>query len=132
MARLASRIAAGLLGGWLMLGSAGAQDSAAIQCIVATQEQFGSLAFLLAECASRQDCTYQAPIGNASALVVLNNAAHRVQDCWLAAGLNQTQEQREAQGVIRTYMKSGETCKLALSMRLASMAEGFRAACQSQ
>ncbi len=110
---------------------AAADDTAAVQCIAATQEKLGGLNFLRASCTSRQDCTYQAPTGNASAIALLNGAADTVQTCWRSAGLTQTESSAKVQGVIRTYARPGETCKLLLAMTLGSMAEGFRAACQS-
>jgi hypothetical protein len=125
--------AAGIMLGFGFLAvPAAAQDSPAVQCIAAAQEKLGNLTFLRAACATRQDCTYQAPVGNASALAVLNGAVDTVEGCWRTAGLTQTDEQRERQGVIRTYAKPGETCKLLLAMTLGTMADGFRVACQSE
>jgi hypothetical protein len=109
-----------------------AQDSPAVQCIAAVQARLGGQSFLRAACASRQDCTYQAPIGNASAMALISSSAETVEKCWSAAGLARTDEQREAQGLIRTYAKPGETCKLLLSLSLGAVADGFRAACQSE
>jgi hypothetical protein len=127
---------------WILAGGVGlcmvageravAQDSPAVQCIAAAQERLGGLSFLRAECASRQDCTYQAPIGNASALALITSTAETVEHCWTTAGFTRTDEQRQAQGVIRTYAKPGETCKLLLSLSLGTAADGFRAACQSE
>jgi hypothetical protein len=108
-----------------------AQESQAAQCIASMHRDYGGSPALRGECVSRQDCLYQAPAGNASALALLNAMADRVQECWRAAGLAMTDEQRERQGVIRTYAKPGETCKMLLSLSFGAMAYGFRAACQS-
>lgn len=121
-----------MLGFGFLIVPAAAQDSPAVQCIAATQEKLGSLPFLRAACTTRRDCTYLVPVGNASALALLNGAVDTVEGCWRTAGLTQTEEQRETQGVIRTYAKPGETCKLLLSLQLGTMADGFRVACQNE
>lgn len=108
-----------------------AQTSPAAQCIASIHAALGTTSALRFRCASAHDCMYQAAIGNASALALLNGMADKLQDCWRKAGLAMAQEEREKQGVIRTYGKSGETCKLLLSMSLGTTADGYRAACNT-
>jgi len=113
------------------LASGAAQETPAALCVATMHQQFGGTSALRSECPSQQDCLYQAPIGNASALALLNAMAEKVQACWREAGLSAVEDEREPQGMTRTYTKlGGETCKILLSMQFPTLADGFRAACQ--
>ncbi len=120
-----------LLGLGLPVGSAWAQDVPGAKCIAAVHAEFGSVTALRAQCTPGHDCMYQAPAGNASALALLNSMVGQVETCWLAAGLSMWQEQREQRGVVRTYARPGQTCKLLLSITTGTLADGYRAACQT-
>jgi hypothetical protein len=121
---------AGLLGLGLPTGSAWAQDVPGARCIAAVHAEFGGVTALRAQCTPGHDCMYQAPAGNASALSLLNSMAARTETCWLAAGLSMQQEKREQRGVVRTYARPGQTCKMLLSISIGTLADGYRAACQ--
>ena len=110
-------------------GAATAQEASA-KCIASVHAEFGSAKALRAECTPAGDCMYQAPAGNASALALLNSMAAQVETCWVASGLAMAQEQRGAQGVMRTYARGGQSCKMLLSISAGTMADGYRAACQ--
>jgi hypothetical protein len=123
-------LCAAILGCCLAAHPAGAQNSPAAQCIAAIHAALGSTSALRSQCANAQDCMYQAPAGNASASALLNGMAEKLQECWRRAGLAMAQEQRQNQGVIRTYGKGGESCKLLLSIS-AGTADGYRASCKT-
>jgi hypothetical protein len=118
--------------GWcLASGPASAQVSPAAQCIASIHAALGSTPGLRSQCANAQDCMYQAPAGNASAMALVSGMADKLQECWRKAGLAMAQEQRERQGLIRTYGRGGESCKLLLSISAGTSADGYRAACTS-
>ncbi len=115
---------------WMGFAAGAASAQEAPKCIASVHAEFGSAKALRAECTPAGDCMYQAPAGNASALSLLNSMAARVETCWLASGLAMAQEQRGPQGVMRTYAKGGQTCKMLLSISAGTLADGYRAACQ--
>lgn len=130
-ARRALAMGVVVLGCGFCAGQASAQSSPAAQCIAAIHAALASTPGLRSQCANAQDCMYQAPAGNASAMALVNGMADKLQECWRKAGLAMAQEQRERQGLIRTYGKDGETCKLLLSVSPGTTADGYRANCKS-
>lgn len=117
--------------GGLLAQPAAAQEGPGPKCIASGHAALGEAAGVRAECNGSGDCMYQAPAANGAALALLNAVADEVQECWRKAGLPRTKEERHKAGVIRIYAKGGQTCRVLLSLSQGTVADGFRATCQS-
>ncbi len=117
----------------LGLTEAGAQaQSKPSACVAELKKAYGATKALRSECHGETDCSFQAPVGNASALALIGTMVKRTQDCYAAAGLEVTKEIRSADGTVRYYGASGaaERCTLLVATSAAEVAEGMRAVCQ--
>ena len=85
------------------------------------------------ECANATDCTFQAPVGNASALALIGSMVKTVEACFTAAGLSVVKEDVVPQGTTRQYGKAGtaEMCAVLISTSMGDLADGLRATCQT-
>jgi hypothetical protein len=85
------------------------------------------------ECTSATDCTFYAPIGNASALALIGAMVKKVEACFVAAGLSMVKEDVVPQGATRQYAKPGspDVCAVLVHTAMGDVADGMRAACQA-
>ena len=118
----------------LMLISGSAQvwaQSAPSACVAELKKEYGATAGLKSECASDKDCTFQAPIGNASARALLDAIAKRAETCFTSAGLSLSEEDKQGVGVTRLFT-GGEKkqCALLISAPSGEVPDGVRAVCQ--
>ena len=126
------RVAAVAIG--LTLGSAPAfAQSAPASCVTALSKEYGGNSALRMECTNATDCTFQAPVGNASALALIGAMVKTVEACFTAAGLSVVKEDVMPQGTTRQYGKPGtsEMCAVLISTTTVDLADGLRATCQT-
>jgi hypothetical protein len=130
--KLESRgVAATLIGLTLCCGAAFAQSMPS-SCVMDLNKQYGSTSALRTECKTASDCTFQAPMGDASALALIGAMVKRVEACFAAAGFSVVKEDVAPRGITRQYGKPGaaEMCAVLISTRMGDLADGLRATCQ--
>ena len=118
----------------LTLGSASVfAQSAPASCVTSLSKEYGSNSAVRMECTNATDCTFQAPVGNASALALIGAMVRTVEACFMAAGLNVVKEDAMPQGTTRQYGKpaSSEMCAVLISTTTVDVADGLRATCQT-
>jgi hypothetical protein len=129
----ASRAAAVLL---VMLSTspALAQGSPSSACVTALSQDYGGTAAIRTECTSAIDCTFQAPIGNASAMALIGAMAKKVEACFVAAGLTMVKEDVEPQAATRRYGNPGspDVCAVLVHTAIGDLADGLHAACRPE
>ena len=128
-ARRSSAIA--LIGLVLCSAQSFAQSTAPAFCVTALSKEYGANTAVQMACANATDCTFQAPIGNASALALIGSMVKTVEACFTASGLSLVKEDTVPQGTTRQYGKTGapETCAVLISASMGDLADGLRAAC---
>jgi hypothetical protein len=106
-------------------------QGAAPACIAELKKDYGATAGLKAGCDSAKDCTFQAPIGNASALALIDTIAKRAAACFTAAGLKVSKEDKQPVGTTRIF-KGGKNaeCAVLVSTPTGGIAQGVRAVCK--
>jgi hypothetical protein len=128
------KAAAFLAGMMLCAAPAFAQSLPSSACVTALSQEYGGNSALRMECANATDCTFQAPIGNASALALVGSMVKKVEACFLAAGLTMTKEDVVPQGATRQWSRAGSTevCAVLIHTAMGDVADGLRAACQAE
>jgi hypothetical protein len=113
------------------LPAAGVEAKTPSACVGELQKQYGGTPALRSECASKTDCTFQAPEGNASALALVDTIAKRAESCLGEAGLTMTTEETITGGSTRYYGATDASEKCALLVATANGAtQGVRLTCQ--
>jgi hypothetical protein len=127
------KAAAALVGLMLCSGPAFAQGAASSSCVTALSQEFGGNTAIRMECANATDCTFEAPMGNASALALIGAMVKKVEACFQAAGLTMTKEDVVPQGATRQWSKAGssELCAVLIHTAMGDVADGLRAVCQT-
>ena len=113
----------------IFLCTANASAKLPSSCIADLQKDYGAAPAIHMECASKTDCLFQAPTGNASALVLLGTVIRRAESCLDEAGLRKTKEEK-SEGITRFYGAPGaaEQCAL-LTAPATDLPEGVRLVC---
>jgi hypothetical protein len=108
-------------------------QSAPASCVTSLSKEYGANSSVRMECTNATDCTFQAPIGNASALALIGSMVKTVEACFTAAGLTVVKEDAVPQGTTRQYGKPGssEMCAVLISTTTVELADGLRATCQT-
>jgi hypothetical protein len=111
-----------------------AQGLPSSACVTALSQEYGGNTAIRMECTNATDCTFQAPIGNASALALIGSMVKKVEACFVAAGLAMTKEDVVPQGATRQYGKAGsaEVCAVLIHTSMGDVADGLRVACQTE
>lgn len=127
----ARRTAAAAIGFALCSTTAFAQ-SAPASCVTALSAKYGSTPALKMECTNPTDCTFQAPVANASALALIGTMVKATEACFTAAGLDMVKEDTVTEGTTRLYGKSGAAgqCAVLIHTSPVNIADAFRATCQ--
>lgn len=121
----------------LALGLAAASQSAFAQtspsaCVTALQTEYGTTSTLRSECTNDTDCTFQAAMGNASALALIGAMVKKVEACFTAAGMTIVKEDVTTEGTTRQFGMQGskEMCAVLIATGPGDLANGMRATCQ--
>lgn len=116
----------------MIAGSAPASaQSAPSACVAELKKEYGATAGLESECTSDKDCTFQAPIGNASARALLDAVAKRAETCFTTAGLTLSKEDKQAVGTTRLFNgDKGGQCAVLISTEAGPVPVGIRTVCQ--
>ena len=132
-ARSESRKAAAIAIGFILCSAPAFAQSAPASCVTALSKEYGTNSALRMECTNATDCTFQAPVGNASALALIGAMVKTVEACFTAAGLSVVKEDAVAQGTTRQFGKPGtsEMCAVLISTTTVDVADGLRATCQT-
>ncbi len=119
------------LGAMIYAGSACAQNAPS-SCVSDLQKEYASNAALRSECTKDDDCSFQAPEGNASALALIGAMVKRTESCFATAGLTVSKEDTVPEGTTRYYgtARIAEKCALLIATGAGGVARGMRAACQ--
>ena len=127
------RRAVALAIGLILCSAPALAQGAPSSCVTALSKEFGTNSALRMECTNATDCTFQAPVGNASALALIGAMVKTVEACFTAAGLSVVKEDVMPQGTTRQYGKSGtsEMCAVLISTTTVDLADGLRATCQT-
>jgi hypothetical protein len=100
-------------------------------CVADLKKEYGADGVLNAACPSDLDCTVMAPPGNASARALLEAVAKKAEDCFSAAGLTVSKEDKDSIGRTRFYSEGGqERCAVLIAVPNGPPPEGVRAVCK--
>lgn len=119
------------------LGLAAASQSALAQtspssCVTALRSEYGTTSALQSECTNDTDCTFNAPMGNASALALIGTMVKKVEACLTAAGMSMVKEDITTEGTTRQFGMQGskEMCAVLIATGPGDLANAMRATCQ--
>lgn len=100
-------------------------------CVAGLKKEYGASGVLNPACQSDLDCSFMAPPGNASARALLEAVAKKAEDCFSAAGLTVSKEDKDAVGLTRFYSEGGqERCAVLIAVPNGPPPEGVRAVCK--